>query len=144
MRIGTNQEATWPFRIDAIVVLPEHLHAIWTLPPGDKSLGLRRGLMKSRFPCAIPPGECLRESRMWRGERGIWQRRFWEHQIRDEADLAAHIDYIHYNPVKHGCVARVRDWRHSTFHRYVAKGWYGIDWGSSPNEDQVYSGEQGL
>ncbi|MEZ5468290.1 MAG: transposase [Lysobacterales bacterium] len=92
-------KATWPLRIDAMVVLPEHLHAIWTLPPGDKSLGLRWGLIKSRFSRAIPTGEFLRESRVPRGERGIWQRRFWEHQIRDEADLAAQIDYIHYNPV---------------------------------------------
>ena len=82
-----------------MVVLPEHLHAIWTLPPGDKSLGLRWGLIKSRFSRAIPTGEFLCDSRVPRGERGIWQRRFWEHQIRDEADLAAQIDYIHYNPV---------------------------------------------
>ena len=137
-------KATWPFRIDAKVVLPGHWYAIWTLPPGDKSLGLRLGQIKLRFSRVIPTGEFLRESRVWRGERGIWQRRFWKHQIRDEVDLAAHIDYIHYKPVKHGCVAGVRYWQYSTFHRYVAKGWYGIDWGSSPNEDQVYSGEQGL
>ncbi len=134
-------KARWPFRMDAMVVLPEHLHAIWTLPPDDKDFGVRWGLIKSRFSRAIPTGEWVRDSRISRGERGIWQRRFWEHQIRDEADLAAHLDYIHYNPVKHGLVARVRDWPHSTFHRYVEQGWYGIDWGSPPTEGLVYTGE---
>ena len=102
-----------------MVVLPEHLHAIWPLPPGDKDIDLRWGLVESRFSRAIPAGEYRRESRVSRGERGIWQRRFWAHQIRDEADLAAHIDY---NPVKHGWVTRIRDWPHSTFHRYVENG----------------------
>ena len=84
------------------MVLPEHMHAIWTLPPGDHAIGIRWGLIKSGFSRALHKTEHRRSSRIARGERGIWQRRFWEHQIRDDADMTAHIDYIHYNPVKHG------------------------------------------
>ena len=127
-----------PFRIDAMVVLPEHLHAIWTLPPGDHAIGIRWGLIKSGFSRALPKTEHRRISRISRGERGIWQRRFWEHQIRDDADMTAHIDYIHYNPVKHGWAKRVADWPHSTFHRYVEKGWFGIDWGSTPPQEPTH------
>ena len=129
------------FRIDAMVVLPEHLHAIWTLPPDDHEFGVRWGLIKARFSRNLTVDELRRPSRVARGERGIWQRRFWEHQIRDEADLAAHIDYIHYNPVKHGWVKRVSEWPFSTFHRYVEKGWYGPDWGSRPPATPVFAGE---
>ncbi len=135
-------KARHPFRIDAMVVLPEHLHAIWTLPSGDDDIGMRWGLIKSRFSRALPADEYRRASRIARGERGIWQRRFWEHQIRDEADLTAHIDYIHYNPVKHGWVERVIDWPHSTFHQHVERGWYQADWGSPPADGTpLYTGE---
>ncbi len=121
-----------PFRVDGMVVLPEHLHVLWTLPSGDADLGLRWSLIKASFSRQIPGDEDRQASRIVRGERGIWQRRFWEHQIRDERDHFAHLDYIHYNPVKHGLVSRVADWPHSTFHRYVRLGWYSPDWGIEP------------
>ncbi len=130
-----------PFAIDAFVVMPEHLHAIWTLPVGDRAIGMRWSLIKSQFSRGIPQSEFLRSSQVTRGERGIWQRRFWEHQIRDDADLEAHIDYIHYNPVKHGLVSRVADWPYSTFHQFVAKGWRSLEWGNLAPADLSRAGE---
>ena len=118
-----------PFEIDAIVVLPEHLHAIWTLPESDGDYATRWRLIKSTFSRALPAGEIVSRSRAERGERGIWQRRYWEHTVRDEADFARHVDYIHFNPVKHGHVTQVKDWRHSSFHRMVRLGIYPEDWG---------------
>ena len=99
----------WPFRVEAIVVLPDHLHCIWTLPPGDADFSTRWFLIKRQFLRGIPRGESLSPRQLVKGERGIWQRRFWEHMIRDEEDFAAHVDYIHYNPVKHGHAHRVMD-----------------------------------
>ncbi|MCY1267516.1 REP-associated tyrosine transposase [compost metagenome] len=121
-----------PFRTIAICVLPDHLHALWTLPEGDCEYSYRWSLIKSQFSKSIPADEQRSASKAKRREKGIWQRRFWEHQIRDEADLNRHIDYIHHNPVKHGLVSRVRDWPYSSFHRYVRAGllpkdWAGID-----------------
>ncbi|VAW87571.1 Transposase and inactivated derivatives [hydrothermal vent metagenome] len=118
-----------PFEIDAMVVLPEHLHCIWTLPVGDSNVGVRWSLIKSGFSRAIPRGERRSKSRIDRGERGLWQRRFWEHVVRDEKEFAHYVDYIHWNPVKHGWVKRVVDWPHSSFHRYVERGVYPVDWG---------------
>ena len=117
-----------PFRIDAWVVLPEHLHCIWTLPPGDADFSTRWRLIKSNFSRALPPTEWRNETRQHAGERGIWQRRFWEHLIADEEDFSRHIDYVHINPQKHGWVSRVQDWPYSTFHRYVHAGIYPADW----------------
>jgi putative transposase len=97
------------FEIDAIVVLPDHLHAAWTLPAGDDDFAVRWRLIKSAFSRSLPAGERVSGSRVAKGERGIWQRRYWEHTIRDERDFARHIDYIHINPVKHGYVSRVMD-----------------------------------
>jgi putative transposase len=124
-----------PFRVDAIVILPDHLHCVWTLPPGDAEFSLRWGLIKARFSRAIPAGERRTESRMTRGERGIWQRRFWEHLIRDEDDFARHVDYIHWNPVKHGHAARPGDWPYSSFQRYVRNGLLPADWGVGNEPD---------
>ena len=123
-----------PFEIDAWVVLPEHMHWIITLPDGDADYANRIKAMKIRFVQAIPRGETRNPARVLRGERGIWQRRFWEHEIRDEADFARHVDYIHFNPVKHGLVTRVRDWPYSTFHRYVERGVLASDWGGEAND----------
>jgi putative transposase len=117
-----------PFTIDAIVVLPDHLHAIWTLPEDDADFATRWRLLKSPFSRALPGGERISNSRLRKGERGIWQRRYWEHTIRDEMDRTRHIDYIHINPVKHGHVTRVRDWPYSSFHRMVRLGTYPEDW----------------
>ena len=116
-----------------MVVLPDHLHCIWTLPPGDADFSARWHDIKSRFSARIPREEWLSERRLRTGERGIWQRRFWEHAIRDDRDFATHVDYIHFNPVKHGHAARVADWRYSSFHRYVTKGLLPLDWAAGPD-----------
>jgi putative transposase len=113
-----------PFTITAIVVLPDHLHAIWTLPEGDADFATRWRLIKSAFSRALPKGEMVSQSRAAKGERGIWQRRYWEHTVRDENDFARHVDYIHFNPVKHRHVTHVKDWPHSSFHRMVRRGVY--------------------
>jgi putative transposase len=110
------------FTIDAFVVLPDHLHAVWSLPAGDSDFSTRWRLIKNRFARALPKQEALDAVRIARNERGIWQRRFWEHLIRDEADYARHIEYCYINPFKHGFVTRVRDWPYSSFHRDVRAG----------------------
>ncbi|MDB5801494.1 MAG: transposase like family protein [Rhodocyclales bacterium] len=122
-----------PFIIDAAVILPDHLHAIWTLPEGDTDYATRWMLTKAAFSRALPRTEPIIPSRKSKGERGIWQRRYWEHQIRDEDDFARHVDYIHFNPVKHGHAARVADWPHSSFHRYVSQGMLAADWSGDAN-----------
>ncbi len=126
-----------PFHIDAIVILPDHLHAIWTLPPGDADYPVRWALIKAGFSRGLPRIERIGSSRIAKGERGIWQRRYWEHQIRDESDYARHIDYIHYNPVKHGYVKSPIDWPQSSIHRYVREGILPSDWGANYAETQV-------
>ena len=123
-----------PFTIDAIVVLPEHLHVMWTLPEGDADYATRWRLIKSSFSRGLPAGEAVSASRAQRAERGIWQRRYWEHTIRDETDFARHADYIHFNPVKHEHVSRVRDWPFSSFHRMVRLGIFPKDWGGDMRE----------
>ncbi|MDD2913915.1 MAG: transposase [Gallionella sp.] len=119
-----------PFHIDAMVVLPEHIHAIWTLPPGDTDYPNRWALIKAGFSRKLPKTERIIKSRSRKGERGIWQRRYWEHQIRDENDFARHVDYIHYNPVKHGHVKSPCDWVHSSVHRFIRDGFLPPDWGA--------------
>jgi putative transposase len=108
-----------PFVIDAMVIMPDHLHALWTLPLGDKDFSTRWGLIKAGFSRRLDVSESISSSRKSKGERGIWQRRFWEHLIRDERDFERHVDYIHYNPVKHGFVGRPMDWPLSSIHRYI-------------------------
>lgn len=117
-----------PFEIDAWVVLPDHLHCVWTLPPGDADFSLRWRLIKSAFSRALPKTERRSSVRKAAGERGIWQRHYWEHFIRDDSDYQRHVDYVHVNPVKHDYVSRVADWPYSTFHRYVERGIYPLDW----------------
>ena len=117
-----------PFHIDAWVVLPDHMHAVWTLPQGDNDYSSRWTAIKKAFTKALPTSEYISPARAARGERGIWQRRFWEHTIRDERDYAAHVDYVHINPVKHGLVSRVADWPYSSFHHWVKRGDYVMDW----------------
>ena len=119
---------THPFTIHAWVVLPEHLHCVIELPAGDVDFALRWRLIRLFFSRGIPKTERRSAVRQKRHERGIWQRRYWEHLIRDEADFAAHMDYVHFNPVKHGWVERVADWPYSTFHRLVAQGVYPEGW----------------
>jgi putative transposase len=117
-----------PFTIDAWVVLPEHIHAIWTLPDGDADFSRRWGRIKTSFTqrCGIAHRSGHRR------DAGLWQPRFWEHLIRDEADFATHFDYLHYNPVKHGHVGCMVDWPYSSFHRCVRRGVYASDWGQTP------------
>lgn len=114
----------FPFTMEAFVILPGHLHCIWNLPPGDSDFSTRWRLIKDYFSAGIkgPVNE--------RGEKEVWQRRFWEHLLRDEEDWRRHMDYIHYNPVKHGYVKNPKDWLHSSFRRAVEEGLYPEGWGS--------------
>lgn len=134
-----------PFEIDAWVLLPDHLHAIWTLPENDSAYGKRWGLIKSRVSreCRELTGRSVlrSQSRIDRREIDFWQRRFWEHQIGDDGDFEHHVDYIHYNPVKHGLANRVSEWPYSTYHRYVADGIYPDDWAGDPGEVVGKGGE---
>jgi putative transposase len=129
-----------PFRTIAICVLPNHLHSIWQLPEGDADYPLRWSKIKSGFSRLLPPVEHT-SSKTRRREKGIWQRRYWEHRIRDENDLARHVDYIHVNPVKHGLTPFVCDWPWSSFHRYVARGWLPEDWAGEGADTEGRYGE---
>ncbi|TBU72670.1 transposase [Pseudomonas daroniae] len=124
-----------PFALQAWVVLPEHLHLLVRLPDGDSDFSNRLRRIKGNFSRQIPLPAHRRQSLLGKGERGIWQRRFWEHAIRDQEDWQRHIEYIHHNPVKHGLVDRVRDWPYSSFHAYVQRGDYPLDWGWAAEED---------
>jgi putative transposase len=119
-----------PFDVDATVILPDHLHAIWTLPEGDADFGARWGMIKRHVSKTVggTGAASLTDSMKARREYGLWQRRFWEHLIRDDEDYARHMDYIHYNPVRHGYAKCPADWPHSSFHRCVARGIYPPDW----------------
>jgi putative transposase len=117
-----------PFHIDAWVVLPDHMHCVWTLPAGDTDYSGRWKAIKVAFAKAHPRTETISATRARKGERGIWQRRFWEHTIRNEQDYATHVDYVHVNPLKHGLVEQVKTWPYSSFHRFVAAGIYPLDW----------------
>ncbi|MEW5838857.1 MAG: transposase [Pseudomonadota bacterium] len=118
-----------PFHIDAFVVMPDHLHAVWTLPVDDADFATRWMLVKAGFSRHIAHGERRTASRMAKGERGIWQRRYWEHLIRDDRDYQRHVDYVHHNPVKHGFALRAADWPYSSIHRYIAAGLVASNWG---------------
>jgi len=124
-----------PFEIIAYCVLPDHVHFLWQMPEDDTNYSMRIGVIKRRFSIQFISkyGDRLQksDSQTRRREVTIWQRRFWEHLIRDEKDLNQHIDYIHYNPVKHGLVSKVRDWEISSFHNYVKEDIYSLDWGDS-------------
>ena len=117
-----------PFHIDAWVVLPDHMHCVWTLPVGDDDYPTRWKAIKTAFSRAMPKTERLSAVRKAKGERGIWQRRYWEHTIRNDKDYAAHVDYCHINPAKHGLVKQVADWPYSTFHALVKAGVYSENW----------------
>lgn len=134
----------YPFGIEAWVLLPDHIHSIWTLPRHDCDFSKRWGLIKAGFTKQVKEllhrEEWMNASKRMHRESTIWHRRFWEHRIRDGGDFAAHMDYIHYNPVKHGYVDRVSDWAYSTFHRYVRSGVYPVDWAglAVETDDSVY------
>ena len=133
LKFAVVDTARWRrFRIDAWVILPEHLHCIITLPPGDSDFASRWRRIKKTFSKAIPATEHRSAVRQRRGERGIWQRRYWEHLVRDDADYRHHVDYIHYNPVKHDLVQRATDWPHSSLHRHIRRGLLPHDWSAPP------------
>ena len=126
-----------PFAIHGWVVLPDHLHCVIELPPGDMDFAVRWRLIKVGFSKRLPKDERRSAVRRARGERGIWQRRFWEHLIRDDGDYAAHMDYVHFNPVKHGHAKRVSDWPYSTFHGLVAASVYPVDWAGNAGAEEL-------
>jgi putative transposase len=125
-------QARYPFEINGWVLLPDHLHCIWTLPPGDADFSMRWAMIKRAVSkqCGqdLLREEWINKSKQQRRESTIWQRRFWEHKIRNEDDYEKHLDYLHYNPVKHGYVKNVVDWPYSTYHRYLHQGIYDDDW----------------
>jgi putative transposase len=129
-----------PFHIEAIVILPDRLHCVWTLGPGDTDFSTRWSLIKGHFSRAMEKGERISQSRAKRGERGLWQRRFWEHLIRDQADFNRHVDYVHWNPVRHGWVRRLSDWPHSSVHAFTRREIYPEDWGGE-NVPSLAAGE---
>ena len=130
------------FTIDAIVILPDHLHTIWTLPEGDGDFAVRWQLIKANFSRGLPQVERVSASRLRKRERGVWQRRYWEHTLRDDDDVARHVDYIHFNPVKHGHVEHVAAWPYSSFHRMVRLGFYPQNWAADPNGQEGGFGER--
>jgi len=120
-----------PFAIEAVVVLPDHLHAIWRLPEDDADFSGRWQQIKRLFSAGIEPRLSASPSRQGKREKSIWQRRFWEHAIRDDGDWRRHVDYIHFNPVRHGYAMSPGAWSYSSFRRAVRQVWYAADWGSS-------------
>jgi putative transposase len=135
LRSTYRQVQEWyPFRTIAICILPDHLHSIWSLPEADTDFALRWRLIKSGFSRGLDRSARRSASKIAKRDKGIWQRRYWEHAIRDDVDLARHVDYIHFNPVKHGYVSRVCDRPHSSFPRYVARGDLPADWGGDVRE----------
>ena len=121
-----------PFTIDAAVILPDHIHCLWTLPIGDYDFSKRWRLIKSAFSrqCGAQYKGIVTKSRQRKKELAVWQRRFWEHEIQNEKDYLQHVEYIHYNPVKHGLIDAPADWLYSSFHRYVSRGLYEPNWGA--------------
>jgi putative transposase len=125
----------YPFKTIAYCVLPEHLHAVWRLPIDDADFGLRWSVIKRAFSKDLPAAAGRSASKLAKREKGLWQRRFWEHQIRDETDLRRHVDYVHFNPVKHGHAKRVVDWPYSSFHAYVERAVLPGDWAGVDSDD---------
>lgn len=130
-----------PFEVDAWVLLPDHMHCLWSLPEGDHDFSTRWRLIKAMTTKTLGVEGPVSESREKRKEGGLWQRRYWEHAIRDDEDFERHCDYIHYNPVRHGLARAPGDWPFSTFRRFVKRGLYPGDWGAGPVE--MEAGEVG-
>jgi len=137
-----NVKKRHPFYLDAMVVLPDHLHMLMTLPENDNDFAKRWMLIKSGFSRQLPKTERINKSRQSKDERGIWQRRYWEHLIRDEKDYERHVDYIHYNPVKHGYVKRPIDWQYSTIHNFISRKILPNEWGGNIDDDDGTFGER--
>ena len=132
-----------PFSLESIVIFPDHLHCIMTLPENDNEYSKRLSSIKRYFSSGcVGASETHNDSRRNKRERAVWQRRFWEHTIRDETDWNNHRDYIHFNPVKHGLVDAASEWPYSSFKKFVEKGYYSSDWGGvEPNNIQGLSFE---
>ena len=132
-----------PFLLDSIVIMPDHLHCIWTLPPGDSDFSTRWRLIKTWFTkhCDSDIRQTPDDARQKKQEQAIWQHRYWEHLLRDEEDYRRHVGYIHYNPVKHGYVTAPVNWGFSSFHRFVKDGVYPADWGSGEFDFEGIGGE---
>jgi putative transposase len=139
-RIYQTVQRRHPFETIAICILPDHIHALWALPDNDIDFSTRWSLIKSGFSRGLDP-QARSRSKVAKREKGIWQRRYWEHAIRDDDDFERHVDYIHYNPVKHGHVRCVSDWPHSSFHRFVERGLLAPDWGGDLRNIQGSFGE---
>jgi putative transposase len=131
-------KSTFQSSLTLLIVLPDHIHGVIELPKNNNDFPLRWRLIKAGFSKVLPKTEHLSSVRKSRGERGIWQRRYCEHLIKDERDYQTHMDYVHINPVKHGLVNRVIDWPHSTFHRLVEAGVYPRDWAGGEEELSGY------
>ena len=131
----------YPFKVEGIVILPDHFHMLMTLPENDSNYSLRLRLIKGSFSQQIEPNEHVNSVRKRKNERGIWQRRFWEHLIRDEKDYEHHLNYIHYNPVKHGYVKKASDWPYSSIHRLIRSGIVPEDWAYLPDFNDKTFGE---
>jgi putative transposase len=140
-RIYASVQSRYPFETVAICILPDHLHAIWSLPSGDRNYPLRWSVIKAGFSRGLEQPSRRSKSKIARRERGLWQRRYWEHVIRDDSDFERHVNYVHFNPVKHGLVSKVQDWPFSSFHRYVRDGTLAADWGGDVREFQGEFGE---
>ena len=133
----TKVKTEHPFKTLSYVILPDHIHCLWQLPESDSNYSQRWQLIKKGFTSRLlKKGMAL--SRNKHGEYNLWQRRYWEHTIRDEQDYENHINYIHYNPVKHGLVKRAQDWPHSSFLYYVSRGVLPLDWGGVGWSDKAY------
>lgn len=132
-----------PFVTEAMVVLPDHLHALWTLPENDADYPNRIRLFKSHFTRQLPRNlkKTNNKNRQKHGQTGVWQLRYWEHTIQSEQDFINHVDYIHYNPVKHGHVRQVKYWEYSTFHQHVNRGIYDKNWGMDFKQAEIDFGE---
>jgi len=137
-----NVKHNHPFKLDAMVILPEHLHMLMTLPINDHDFATRWMLIKSEFSRKLPKHERINVSRRGKRERGIWQRRYWEHVIRSEDDFSRHVEYIHYNPVKHGHVSIAVDWPYSTIHQYIKRGLVNPDWAYCGMDESTAFGER--
>jgi len=131
----------FPFEVDGLVIMPDHIHLMMTLPTGDCNYSQRLNFIKGLFSRQITSVECISSSRRKKHERGIWQRRFWEHVIRDEADYEKHLNYIHYNPVKHGYVSNPIEWQYSSIHKYIRLGILPENWACDSDNGSELFGE---
>lgn len=134
------------FTTDAICLLPDHLHVLISLPDNDSDYSTRireiKRIFTRKYQLSHPAFASRNPSHQEKHEATLWQRRFWEHTIRDEVDYQNHFDYIHYNPVKHGLVDSPCTWQWSSFHRYLAEDIYDVDWGSHPDRNK-FTGDFG-